>query len=91
LSAAFSTEEAMKGLVQDLKKTNTALKIDDAYSIVKTAASIAEYRPDQVTNPAELLLWLVEVRVPQVVIRVDIVSLQRVFASLSVSIGCAWM
>ncbi len=67
LSAAFSNEEAMKGLVQDLKKTNTALKIDGGYSIEETAASIAEQRPDQVTNPAELLLWLVEVRSPPVV------------------------
>ncbi len=74
LSAAFSTEEAMKGLVQDLKKTNTALKTglifptgDGAYSIAKAAASIAEQRPDQVSNPAELLLWLVEVRAPPVV------------------------
>ena len=74
LSAAFSNEEDMKGLVQDLKKTNTALKtglvfptVDGAYSIEETAASIAEQRPDQVTNPAELLLWLVEVRAPPVV------------------------
>ena len=74
LSAAFSTEEAMKGLVQDLKKTNTALKtgllfptVDGGYSIEETATSISEQRPDQVTNPAELLLWLVEVRAPPVV------------------------
>ncbi len=74
LSAAFCTEEAMKGLVQDLKKTNTALRTgfifptgNGGYSIEKTAASIAEQRPDQVTNPAELLLWLVEVSAPPVV------------------------
>ena len=82
LSEAFSPEEAMQSLVQDLKKTNTALKtglifptVESAYDIEKTAASIAVYRPDQVSNPAELLLWLVEVRAPHVVIRVDIVSL----------------
>jgi len=74
LCAAFSTEEAMKELVQDLKKTNTALKtgllfptVDGGYSIEETATSISEQRPDQVTNPAELLLWLVEVRAPPVV------------------------
>jgi hypothetical protein len=69
--------------VQDLKKTNTALKTglifptgDGGYSIEETAASIAEQRPDQVTNPAELLLWLVEVRSPPVVNK----SIYREFA-----------